>query len=321
MELLDTYNSLKGLPSTHAYNVKIFSQRENVYIGVDAKNRACIFIKTESPYKSAMIKTEKLLISFSIKYQLIIDGIMNKEGLFHSIFCLSNSHEDNATMLNVMESILQDSAVKLTPESLESIFYSLLSLFKVSPSSDLNSERQGLWAELFFMKTSGGFKSWASKWHSDPFRLYDFSMDNRKIEVKSTTRQERIHTFYHRQVFPQSSEDVTIASLLLREDDAGLSLKDLISEARQNLNGTQDYIKLEKAIIRAGMTELNETGPRYIESEAGQELAWFRVSDVPRFQSEEPIGVSGTHYKSDLSTTRRMTGDEIQRWLTPETSM
>jgi hypothetical protein len=51
----------------------------------------------------------------------------------------------------------------------------------------------------------------------------DFSKAKKHVEVKTTVGTTRIHHFSHRQIWEAEGEMITIASLMLAEDDSGLS--------------------------------------------------------------------------------------------------
>ena len=191
----------------------------------------------------------------------------------------------------------------------------MVRLFAVSPANDLLSERRGLWGELFMMSRVRGFQFWAPFWHGEVIRRFDFSHGRNRLEVKLTTRSERIHYFTHRQIYSSGSEDIFIASIVAGEDDSGLSLRRLILDSRSALVGTPDYIKLEKAVRHAGMQDSAETGPVIDATEAEVSLAWFRSIHVPHFRVPEPQGVSETRYKVDLSTAPQITEAETDEWL------
>ena len=156
---------------------------------------------------------------------------------------------------------------------------------------------------------------WAEHWHSEPTRLFDFSKGNHRIEIKTTSKPERIHEFSHRQLFSLSSEEISIVSMMLREEDAGLSLRSLIEEAKKNLRATPYFIKLEKAVRSAGMDNSSDTGPRFNDLEASRQLAWYGAESVPRFRTQEPEGVSGTHYRSDLTNAPKLTAEQVKDWM------
>lgn len=99
-------------------------------------------------------------------------------------------------------------------------------------------------------------------------RRFDFSNERRRVEVKTTLGGPRIHRFSHRQIYALPGEEIVIVSLILREEDAGLSLNQLITEARSAIKETPFFITLERAVRRAGMDLQTETGPAFDAEEA-----------------------------------------------------
>jgi hypothetical protein len=145
--------------------------------------------------------------------------------------------------------------------------------------------------------------------------MFDFSTSNIRLEIKTTIGNQRVHHFSHRQVFALEGEEIVIASILLQEDDTGLNLKQLIEECRNSLMGTDYYLKLEKAVRRAGMDDISITGPIYDSRQAAESIALFKSTEAPHFKIPEPPGVSDTHYRVDLSTAPRLSPEVIHSWL------
>jgi hypothetical protein len=204
---------------------------------------------------------------------------------------------------------------QLSQETIGSFFRSMKRLFSVGPARDLQGERQGLWGELFMMSRVRGFAYWAPFWHSETTRTFDFSAGTRHVEVKTALGSDRVHHFGHRQVYELEGEQTIIASLLLRKEDAGLGLRELIVKARSSLQGSDNYFKLEQAVRQAGMETEGEEGPVFDPSEAEQSLAWYKAADAPHFRMPEPPGVSQTHYRVDLSIAPKVTSEELDGWL------
>jgi hypothetical protein len=204
----------------------------------------------------------------------------------------------------------------ITGDDLTRFFRALARLFGTAPSSEPAHERQGLWGELFLMRQIGGISMWCPFWHSDPYKRFDLSAGCRRLEVKTTLGPARSHEFAHRQLYASGDEQIAVASLILRPDPIGLSLRTLISQAREELSGDPSlFVKLEIAIRAAAMGHPAITGPAYNEAEAMAALVWFWAHDVPRFTQPEPAGVSNTHYRVDLSTTPPIPSQDLDDWL------
>ncbi len=316
MSISELFNELKEKPSSHAFTVTPMPERYDAYLGIDVDGRPCLFVRTEKMSREPPMRTAHVSLQLSQEYDLAISDSSLSRELFHSLRCETSEKVEVDTFLVLVEAFLaRNKNQPLVADTLTSFFRSMVRLFSVGPARDLESERQGLWGELFVMSQVRGFEFWAPFWHSETTRRFDFSALGRRVEVKTTTGAERIHHFSHRQIYALEGEEIVIASLLLREEDAGLSLRDLINECRTLLQRSPFYLKLEKAVRQAGMEASSEIGPIFDAKEAEKNLAWFKSTDAPHFRVPEPVGVSETRYKVNLSTAPRLDSKELEDWL------
>lgn len=315
MSLLSIFENIKSNRTSSSYSVSPVERMDGLFFGLDTKGHPCLFIATTQTHSIPSIRTSQIKVDFYKKYKLILSGTEGREGIYHSIICLSKDLIDIHTFVAVLDSVLNELNGIISVETLKSVFHSLSNLFSISPEEDAENVQRGLWTELFFMQQTKGFSFWASTWHSEPHRLFDFSTDGMRNEIKCTTKAERIHEFNHNQLVTMSDDRIVVISFLLREDDSGISLRELIELAKTDLKGTSDYIKLEKAIRNAHMNERDYDGPKFNPDYAIQSIAWFKSTDIPRFPIQEPVGVSGTHYRSDLTQATQMSQQEISEWI------
>lgn len=316
MSIADLFNELRDNPSGHAFTVTPVPERYGVYLGIDVDRCPCLFVRAQERSREPPIRTAHVSLQLSLEYDLAIDDSSPKRELFHSLRCKTSERAEVDTFLVLVEAFLaRNKGQAIVADALTVFFRSMVRLFSIGPAKDLENERQGLWGELFVMSRVRGFEFWAPFWHSETTRRFDFSALRRRVEVKTTTGVERIHHFSHRQIYALEGEEIVIASLLLREEDVGLSLRDLIDECRTLLQESPFYLKLERAVRRAGMEASSEIGPIFDANEVERTLAWFWSTEAPHFRVPEPPGVSETRYKVDLSTAPRFDLQELERWL------
>lgn len=316
MKIIDIFREVRNNPSGHTFTVAPVPQCHGVFLGVDTVGRPCLFVSAGERSIEPPLRTAHVLLHLSTEYSLAIGSGWPNLGLFHSLCCETSDKPEVDTFLILVEAFLaRHEGQPIAADTLTSFFRSMVRLFAVGMAQDVEAERQGLWGELFVMTRVRGFRFWAPFWHSEATRRFDFSASGRRVEVKTTVGVERIHHFSHRQVYAVEGEEIMIASLLLRKEDAGLSLRELVYDARTALQDTPFYLKLERAVRRAGMEEDSETGPIFDAIEASRELAWFRSTEAPHFRVPEPPGVSETRYKVDLSTAPRLDPWELEEWL------
>ena len=316
MSLAALLSELKDRPSGHAFTVAPVPGNQDVFLGLDTTGHAVLFVLAEAGAVEPPLRTDKVSLHIGQSYSLAAMDDSPRVELMHALRCETSDPADVETFLLLAEVFLaRQEAGGANRQSLTSFFRSMVRLFAVTPAKDLQAERRGLWGELFMMSRVRGFRFWAPFWHSEVTRRFDFSCRRNRVEVKLTTRPERTHHFSHRQIYAIEGEEIVVASILGTEDDSGLSLRQLIEECRGALLGTPDYLKLEKAVRRAGMESRSEPGPIIGDAEAEESLAWLRSRDVPHFLVPEPPGVTETRYRVDLSTAPRITTVELDEWL------
>ncbi len=312
----DVFLRLRGHPSGHAYTAAPISRRAGAYLAVDRQGRPSLFLKAIERSTHPPLRTAQVSLQVDQEYDLASVGAQPMRERFHALCCEATDAAGIDTFLVLLDAFLSRSEPNgLNAEVLSSFFRSLVRLFAVAPARDLRGERQGLWGELFVMSRVRGYAFWVPFWHTDPTRRFDFSSEGRRVEVKSSVADPRIHHFSHRQVYALPEEEIMIASLILREEDAGLSLRRLIDDCRATLRQSPHYLKLERSVRRAAMEDESETGPTFDSTEAERQLAWIRSTDAPHFRVPEPPGVFDTRYRVDLSLAPPVGRQDIEAWL------
>lgn len=316
MNILNLFEQLKSADIPNKYKAIKIPRVIDAFLGSDEYGRPCIFLKSTDGYNRPSLQTERLSLNINQEYVLSFQDGSRKQEKFNALFCLSDSPEDVDTFLTLLEAfIMHNKDGQIRAEDVISFFHALIRLFLIKPDENVKNRRQGLWGELLLMKYIRGYAFWAPFWQTESNRLFDFSMQGKRIEVKTTTKPNRIHSVSHKQVFSQNNEEIFIASILLREDDVGVSLRTLISECREAFKETPYYFKIEKAIRQANMQAPGEEGPKFNVNEAERSLKWFKSSNVPRFESEEPEGVTGTRYIIDLTNSVAVENAQLSSWL------
>ena len=274
MSLAALLSKLRDRPSGHAFTVAPVPGNQGVLLGVDMTDHPVLFVLAEAGAVEPPLRTNNVSLHIGQSYSLASMDDFPRTELLHSLRCETSDSPDVETFLLLAEAFLaRQEAVGVDRHTLTSFFRSMVRLFEVTPAKDLQGERHGLWGELFMMSRVGGFRFWAPFWHSEVTRRFDFSCGRNRVEVKITTRPERMHHFSHRQIYAIEGEEIVVASIVASEDDSGLSLRQLIEDCRSALLGTPDYLKLEKAVRQAGMESSTESGPAIDVVEAEEGLA------------------------------------------------
>ena len=309
LELIKNYN---GDPFYVGFTLSEYP----IFLGIGPGPCVAILVPTMEP-SCPGLKSNLVSLKLNQKCRVYCDGKQIKSEGFDILQCNSVELAHLETFIMLSSAFISEMQNLLNPrQTLFTFFDSLLSLFKTQPAIDLTNERQGLWGELFVMYTLGKIKDLIKFWHKETTRKFDFSNKDKRIEVKTTTSKDRIHIFSHQQLFSNAGYDILIMSLMLRLEEAGLSLKELINFIRREIaDDFENLKKLEISVRRAGMDDPNDMGPVYDEIEAKHNLAFFLAKNVPKFPLPEPTGVTGTRYNVDLSSAPRMGESELDNYI------
>lgn len=151
-------------------------------------------------------------------------------------------------------------------------------------------------------------------WQKKEKMKFDFSInEQKKMEIKSTLKDTRIHHFRHEQLLSELY-DIIIGSVLLRESDTGLSLYELILKVKENAKGNYKVLLyIENFIKNTSDEKLKNI--KYDELYIKDNIKFYRANMVPRFNEKTPEGVSKAEYDSDLSNVINLTNNELIKWL------
>ncbi len=310
---------LRTLPKDHQLIAIPLLEGDSVFAAVDDASRPALVVQASDRRPGGLLKAGTVSLRQSADCTLTVPGQASVPGRFHILQCETSDSAALETFFLLADALVSTSRNRsIVTNDITEFFQGLVELFRTPPVMDVALAREGLWGELFVMKELGGFLYWAPFWHSEPDLAFDFTLRDSRLEVKSTQKSERLHSFAHRQLYTEGTRRVLIASLLLRRDDGGLSLRELMNSARADLMGHGTLLaKVEKAVRRAGMAQLDEDGPIFDPDHARRFLEIYDAKDIPRFEEPEPPGVSRTHYFVDMTNCSPVSRDLPKAWFAP----
>ncbi len=284
------------------------------YMALDSDGYFSLLISTNSR-KQLNASTDILSLSLSNKCK-IDNGEKVFDAYCHILRCTTKEKSTLRTFLLLSLTMAKEINELNNHNIVIEYFEDLIRLFKTSPNPNLESARQGLWGELFLISIMDSIIDWTSFWHNEPQRKFDFSYNHKRLEVKTTLKEQRIHKFSHGQLYRDDGTSICISSFILQKEDSGLSLKSLIDKIAQEVSeDTKLSLKLQKSIREVGMHDTSDEGPRYDEQLALKNLKFYFSEDVPRYNLNEPPGVSNTSYNIDLSNINSIEKQELDEWL------
>ena len=165
-------------------------------------------------------------------------------------------------------------------------------------------QMQGLWGELLVIAHSKYPETLINAWHTSPNAKFDFTLGRDKIEVKTSSSENRIHHFSIDQLNPSPNSRLLIASITVRESgngNGGRSIKNLIDDISGKV-GMQERFRLHQIVAETAGNYYNKLNLLYFDYiEASDSLSYFDAKDIPHIKkSDVPTGVTEVKFASTL---------------------
>lgn len=133
-------------------------------------------------------------------------------------------------------------------ENIDELTRDFIELFKESPSRSFE-ETLGFFGELIAIRNSKSPEDAVKYWHSKFDNRYDFSNENRRLEVKITTGRQRHHHFSSNQLPASNGLHLEVLSMLTEAVESGLSNADLFQEIYNEISAPEARQKLRRSFV------------------------------------------------------------------------
>ena len=303
----DLFNKLTAPDSNNKDEYKSSKiPNTNHIIGKNFEGLPSILIKTKdqesivSNYKGANI-----LLRFNENCKIHED---NMSSMFTILSCRSDDELTIKMFLDICETTIPQLNNEPSAEEIKKITNVIIELFK--EISDKKRSIIGLWGELFLISSSSNKEKTLQAWHENPTDKYDFFDDNQALEVKCTSKTDRIHKFQHDQLLSEI-KDHYIASIMVSENsNDGLSVLDLYEDIKKNKLPVNLINKLKKNFYRVvgsnPKEDLNEF--KFDIDYSKKNLMYYKLKDINTLVNNDD-SVTDISYNVDLS--RKKNVDEL----------
>tara|TARA_B100001093_G_scaffold150204_1_gene142931 strand:- start:580 stop:1539 length:960 start_codon:yes stop_codon:yes gene_type:complete len=280
----------------------------NHIIGKNFEGLPSILIKTKdqesivSNYKGANI-----LLRFNENCKIHED---KTSSMFTILSCRSDDELTIKMFLDICETTIPQLNNEPSAEEIKKITNVIIELFR--EISDKKRSIIGLWGELFLISSSSNKEKTLQAWHENPTDKYDFFDDNQALEVKCTSKTDRIHKFQHDQLLSEI-KDHYIASIMVSENpNDGSSVLDLYEDIKKNKLPVNLINKLKKNFYRVvgsnPKEDLNEF--KFDIDYSKKNVMYYKLKDISTLVNEDD-SVTDISYKIDLS--RKKNVDELSK--------
>ncbi len=283
-----------AVPGFPNFRIAVGVEATPVLLFSTAKNGSSIKLKN--------VRLKYLSVNQNVECKVTENSVITLQSFTLISFASSDRHLQGY-FLQIAETLVRSLGTNPTDEQILDTLLKFVEVFR-SLSDAPRKTVQGLWAELFLIKQSRVPRMLVEYWHVNPEEKFDFNASDERIEVKSNTKMERVHFFSAEQLSPPDNVQVLVASLLLKQTNAGISFQSLVDEIAANLSDNLELVrKLHSTVCKTLGASLEDSiAVKYDPILAMESLRFFRYQDIMKIESDDiPPGVSEVRYRSDLS--------------------
>jgi hypothetical protein len=250
-----------------------------------------------------------LAAEFQLTCRLHIDGA-EVEDVFALISCSAEEQELHELFIRSFDAARIQLADSAQTEEIKRTVQNLASLFRAFSKPSQRSIT-GLWAELFSIARSGVVVDAMRMWRSDAFDRFDFSTQDRVVEVKATTGQLRSHEFSLEQLSVPASGTGFVVSILLQSISGGTSVLELISTIETSIAAEPKMReKLWVNVISDLGSDFSASlDRRFDTSYADRNLTVFLMDDIPKPITSNDPRVTSIRFLADCTGLQSSAAD------------
>lgn len=312
MNSTDIYSKLCSKTSS-SLDYEVFLVDKTCYFGRD-KSGNIVFMIPSTAGRVASLSQETRSLRFSFNRICTFKTETGVETKAIHILTCKETDEDKVLAFILLTRAFAQNDRDNDQYYLARLFSSISSLFdkdrKVS-----ETELQGLFAELYAILYFKERNCDLSRfWQSRNMMKFDFSVSEQKrLEIKSTLKPSRTHHFKHDQLLSELY-DIRIISFMLRKNDYGISLGELVDTIRNTYSDNFALLMhIESLISHADKDMLYNL--RYDDIYTKENLRIFNAVDVPHFNEKSPDGVFNAEYDCCLDTSPSLSVDNLVNWV------
>lgn len=300
----------KVIPSNiDGYSIASLPKIKNHKIGLSTNGLPLFFIRCEDEItiKSLDYNLESISISFNQKCILFSNGKKIAEGNYTLIALKTDSVDLQEYFLNILYLVVSKlppvanlKELKVEVEKLINLF----NKFNKLPSKTI----QGLWAELFVIEQASNPEYLIKSWHYSPSDKFDFNDGIDKIEVKSTAKSRRVHSFSNEQLSPNINSKLIIASVFSVQTGKGKTIFDLLKLIHNKVKSDDLISKINEILLETLGKDFEKAFDQYFDYQlAVDSLAFFDGELVPKIEvSAIKQEISNIHFDCDLSLVQQL---------------
>ncbi len=311
MNLIELYDTLSFPDGDEkVFNAIPIPEYQNFRVAIDIEGNPIILLSVSNAINNIALK------NFRLKYLQLEQNIEckiseNGKSSFQTFTVLTFTSSDRNLQeyfLRISETLVKTLSNKPTQQQVIESLNKFVEVFRALTDTPTNTVH-GLWTELFLIENSKNPLALLNYWHNLPEEKFDFNSGIEKIEVKSNSNFERQHTFSSEQLNPPAGTQVLVASIFVRQNNAGQSIQQLVDSITIKINYNFDLTdKLNNIVCKTLGNSLEQSIKiKFDYNIARESLLFYRHQDISKIEEVHiPDAVSEVRYKSDLSTLKHI---------------
>ncbi len=313
-DLVASYQGLTHVPNVeNVYAARVIGGRSSYRIAKDCESNPAVLVTyRESGRPIHPIELRNVVFRPRCRCKVNVEGGLERDEIVALIKCTTTDLSLREFFLRSVSGILD--GLPDTPDEGDIVgaVERVVELFRALESPGLSS-LEGAWCELLVIYQAAGIRQAAAAWHPTPGDLHDFVAGSQRLEVKATMGPQRVHHFRLEQLLTQGDSDVIVASFLLEEDGSGVSLAELWDDlcSREELTGTLRERMSKILVLSLGRDWRRARQVAFDPDQAVRDLQLYDVRDIPRVDSEVPVGVTEVRFKSEVSDVPALRREEV----------
>lgn len=255
------------------------------------------------------LSTEYLKLNTNIDIVSVKNDQKFKTGKYNLLEIIPVANEYPDELLSSFINLCISHTTYMNAKNFVSFFYSLISLFQ-TPKEQNYKNLVGFIGELFLLKSFAEDYDFdiSDYWHTyGSSDNYDIVLPKCNIEIKTTSSEDELITIKHIQIF--NTENNYLASIIINEDNSGMSLNELINNMLSNhkcFNSFNFSLNIEKEKMR--VSPVDAETKRFIL----KGISIYRAETINPFKNI-PDEISNLSYKMSLMDKPQVNIYELKR--------
>lgn len=255
------------------------------------------------------LSTEYLKLNTNIDIVSVKNDQKFKTGKYNLLEIIPVANEYPDELLSSFINLCISHTTYMNAKNFVSFFYSLISLFQ-TPKEQNYKNLVGFIGELYLLKSFAEDYDFdiSDYWHTyGSSDNYDIVLPKCNIEIKTTSSEDELITIKHIQIF--NTENNYLASIIINEDNSGMSLNELINNMLSNhkcFNSFNFSLNIEKEKMR--VSPVDAETKRFIL----KGISIYRAETINPFKNI-PDEISNLSYKMSLMDKPQVNIDELKR--------